>query len=387
LNWPLLYTLGADLAVTLFFSALLITLATVSRRVTVRGAVLYAVGYTGFVTGSAIFALFLESQDPAQSLRWSSFLALLAASAGLAAMIHGLSRLVSLELGQSLVRKVWLGAAATIGMSLGPWPVEVPAKTWFDVVNVLGLSGLLLVLLRPYPQPYRLPAWAGAGCLAILAPLYVLCLLREWPGPKVDLIPPYSEWVWLDLALWNTFSLCVMMLASFRVLLTFSRHANTDALTGCLNRRGFLDEVSVLTARQGRSQPVAVLVMDIDHFKVINDRWGHAAGDAYLEAFAVAVRSCMRQSDLLARTGGEEFVSLLVGADERVAKGVATKILDAVRLLKISSDGQEVKTTVSIGIALGDGLDHVAALQEGADRALYEAKRSGRNRLHVHSLS
>ena len=93
----------------------------------------------------------------------------------------------------------------------------------------------------------------------------------------------------------------------------------------------------------------------------------------------------MRQSDLLARTGGEEFVSLLVGADVKVAEGVATKILAAVRSLRVPSDGQEVGTTVSVGIAVGDGLDLVPALQEQADRALYEAKRGGRDRKHVHS--
>lgn len=385
MNWQFLYTLGADLAVSLFFCALLITLASVSRGAAVRGAILYAVGYAGFAASAAIFALILESPEPLPSPGWGLSLALCAAAAGLAAMIQGLARLLHLEVGDQWLRALWTGAAALVGLSLWPWPLEIPKKTWFDLVNVLGVSGLMVVLLRPHSQLYRLPAWVGAGCMAILLPLYVLCFFLDWPGPKVDLIPPYSEWVWLDLALWSTFSLCVMMLASFRALLTFSRHAHTDALTGCLNRRGFLDEISTLSNRPVSIPSVAVLVMDIDHFKTINDRWGHAVGDAYLGAFANAVRSCMRQSDLLARTGGEEFVSLLVGADVKVAEGVATKILDAVRSLRVPSEGQEVGTTVSVGIAVGDGLDLVPALQEQADRALYEAKRGGRDRKHVHS--
>jgi diguanylate cyclase (GGDEF)-like protein len=175
-----------------------------------------------------------------------------------------------------------------------------------------------------------------------------------------------------------------MMVASFRALLTFSRDAGTDALTGCLNRRGLENEVASLSNRQDVEFPVAVMSFDIDHFKAINDRCGHSAGDAYLQAFAGALKSCMRNSDLLARTGGEEFVGFLAGADGEAAHRVATKVLQAVRELTVAHEGQQINATVSIGIAVGVGLASAEALKELSDNALYDAKRSGRDRVHVY---
>lgn len=385
MDWTLLYTLATDLAAALAFSGLLITLAAVSRRAAIRGAVPYAIGYLGFSCGSALMALMLESPNPLLQFDWSSRLALLVTAAGMAAMVDGLSRLLELESGSRLARKVWWLAVATIALAWLPWPIDVLAKSWFDLVNMIGVVCLIAVLFRPYPQPYRLAAWTGGACMVVLLPLYVLCFLLDWPGPKVTLIPAYSEWVWLDLALWNTLGLCVMMMASFRALLTMSRHAGTDALTGCLNRRGLEDEVAVLSNRQGVDVPVAILSFDIDHFKAINDRYGHAAGDVYLKAFAGALKSCIRHSDLLSRTGGEEFVGLLVGSDARAALRVGTKVLEAVRELTVLHDGHEINTTVSIGIAAGVGLASVEALKGHSDEALYDAKRSGRDRVHIYS--
>jgi diguanylate cyclase (GGDEF)-like protein len=384
MDWTLLYTLATDLAAALAFSGLLVTLAMVSRRAAIRGAVPYAAGYLGFSSGSAVIAVMLEAPDPLLQFNWSARLALLVAAAGLAAMVDGLSRLLELQSGPRLARKVWWVAVATLVLAWVPWPIDVLPKTWFDLVNIVGVLCLIAVLLRPYPQPYRLAAWTGGACMLVLLPLYVLCFLLDWPGPKVTLIPSYSEWVWLDLALWNTLGLCVMMVASFRALLTFSRDAGTDALTGCLNRRGLENEVASLSNRQDVEFPVAVMSFDIDHFKAINDRYGHSAGDAYLKAFAGALKSCMRNSDLLARTGGEEFVGFLAGADGEAAHRVATKVLQAVRELTVAHEGQQINATVSIGIAVGVGLASAEALKELSDKALYDAKRSGRDRVHVY---
>jgi diguanylate cyclase (GGDEF)-like protein len=253
----------------------------------------------------------------------------------------------------------------------------------FNLGNLLGIVGLLLVLLRPYPQPYRLPAWAAGVCALVLAPLYLLAHLQGLPGQELTVLPSYSKWVWLDLALWNTINLCVMMLASFRALLVLTRQARTDPLTGCLNRRGLEEEVALLATRNSQGVPVVVLSMDIDHFKAINDRWGHAAGDAYLKAFAAEVRTCIRQTDLLARMGGEEFVALLIGSDEGAGHRVATKILEGVRRLRVPHDQHEIQATVSVGLGTGRGLSPKAlqALQARSDEAVYAAKRSGRDRI------
>jgi diguanylate cyclase (GGDEF)-like protein len=92
----------------------------------------------------------------------------------------------------------------------------------------------------------------------------------------------------------------------------------------------------------------------------------------------------MRSSDLLARTGGEEFVGFLAGANGEAAHRVATKVLQTVRELTVAHEGQQINTTVSIGIAVGVGLASAEALKELSDKALYDAKRSGRDRVHVY---
>ena len=172
-----------------------------------------------------------------------------------------------------------------------------------------------------------------------------------------------------------------MMLASFRALVVFVRRSRTDALTHCLNRSGLEDELAMLVMRIPAEAPVVVLALDIDHFKAINDRLGHAAGDVYLERFAQAVQSSVRQSDRVARIGGEEFIALLVDAHPEAGERVAEKVLEAVRRLEVDHDGETIRATVSIGIASGFGLGSIEALMRRADRALYAAKGSGRDRV------
>lgn len=150
----------------------------------------------------------------------------------------------------------------------------------------------------------------------------------------------------------------------------------TDPLTGLLNRRG-LDEIMQSEPRYGRA--MAVLAVDIDHFKSINDELGHAAGDAVIRGIAALLRSRARASDILGRLGGEEFVVLLPNTDRPQALQAAERIRAAVESFQAVPDGA---CTVSIGVAVypheGSSLTDVL---ERADEALYEAKRGGRNQV------
>ena len=152
--------------------------------------------------------------------------------------------------------------------------------------------------------------------------------------------------------------------------------AHTDALTGLANR-GAADEQ--LDRLLGSGSPVAVLFCDLDLFKTVNDRYGHAAGDGVLQAVAHVLRDTVRPSDLVARYGGEEFLVALTGVDAPAAVMVAEKIRRAVEAAELGTD-PVLRATVSIGLAMGAGLDRGSVLQ-AADRALYAAKKTGRNRV------
>ena len=160
--------------------------------------------------------------------------------------------------------------------------------------------------------------------------------------------------------------------------------ATTDALTGLLNRRRFtaLGELELRRARRS-GHSVAMLLLDIDHFKSVNDTHGHAAGDTVLTSVAECCSERLRPYDTLSRLGGEEFAILLGGVAEASALQVAERVRAGVEALAISlADGAVVRPTVSVGVAVGQGdalsLD---SLLDGADRAMYAAKQGGRNRV------
>jgi diguanylate cyclase (GGDEF)-like protein/PAS domain S-box-containing protein len=160
--------------------------------------------------------------------------------------------------------------------------------------------------------------------------------------------------------------------------------AHSDALTGLANRMALSDRMRVALARGRRSGAgCALLYLDIDRFKQVNDTLGHAAGDALLRDFAGRLRECVRQSDTVARLGGDEFVVLLEDLkEEAAATRVAEKMLESARLPALV-DGREVAVSTSIGIAFGaDGEDEQGWLKR-ADAALYLAKNAGRDRCFV----
>jgi diguanylate cyclase (GGDEF)-like protein len=155
--------------------------------------------------------------------------------------------------------------------------------------------------------------------------------------------------------------------------------ASTDALTGCPNRRAFLERLGGAIASAGTGPRSAVCLIDLDGFKAVNDRDGHAAGDAALVAVTEALTGAVRESDIVARLGGDEFavlaaVSATVDADE-LAERLRTAVAEA---------GRHCGVTASVGVALVDRADDVNLLLHRADAAMYRAKTSGGNRVTAH---
>ena len=161
------------------------------------------------------------------------------------------------------------------------------------------------------------------------------------------------------------------------------RLARTDALTNLLNRRAFLDAIERERSRADRHQyPMSLLLLDIDHFKAVNDLRGHAAGDAVLQGVARVLVAVARRSDCVARWGGEEFVIALPQTGEAGARVAAERMRRAIAESSHAlAEGLPVVVTASIGISSADAPWKIDALVSAADAAMYIAKQRGRNRV------
>jgi len=254
----------------------------------------------------------------------------------------------------------------------------------------------------------------GAGIIAVYASLTAAELLTErrksltgrWPAIVVpvlhglvlmlpiligDMLRPHDDqfgssiWVTvfsIELVLYAVGTVFVIfMLVSERVVATHKTAASIDPLTGLFNRRGFAEASARLIEREaGAGRPVTVLILDIDYFKSINDRFGHPAGDEILKLFATVVTNNLRITDLSGRIGGEEFAALLPCSLEEGAS-VAERVRENFEASGLVSDDGPVDTTVSIGVAGGPAGTELEVLLAAADTALYQAKRGGRNRV------
>lgn len=160
--------------------------------------------------------------------------------------------------------------------------------------------------------------------------------------------------------------------------------ASTDCLTGLPNRHAFLERAeSARLAAQRQRQPLALMMIDIDHFKQINDRWGHASGDEALVVFAQTARRTMRGHETIGRLGGEEFAMLLPATGIEAAVQAAQRLRQAVRAATVITSGPSYTMTVSIGVVVLDPNEDLSAALARADHALYAAKGAGRDRVEV----
>lgn len=312
--------------------------------------------------------------------QWISLLGGLLACGGLA----GLAWSIILFVGQRA-----LGRAE---LALLPLCLSFPLVAWagwgslgaqgaaMSAAEVIVLGLIIAHLSRLDARPDRVPArLMMAGCL-ILGLLYARDLWLALGGAYQT----HAEWVNIDLSIWYLLNFCMLMLTSFRAAEPLRQGAMFDPLTGALNRRG-LDAELALLQRGGRDD-VAVLAVDLDHFKSINDAHGHAAGDLVLQRFADAVRASIRGEDMFARVGGEEFMLVLRGLSPADVLGMAERIRQRVGALVVEVDGVAVRVTCSLGVAHARDAARLPELRLLADEALYAAKREGRNRIRVHGL-
>ncbi|MCB1609179.1 MAG: GGDEF domain-containing protein [Xanthomonadales bacterium] len=249
----------------------------------------------------------------------------------------------------------------------------------------IALGWAALILLRKR-EPV-LPAEWGAATVMIL-----FSLSQILAGSAALMQGAESEDYWRGVYLAINFSALPAAYAGTGLFAVFilasdlseqmKQLARTDQLTQLLNRRGFAEAAAYALGKARRlSQPLSVVLVDIDHFKRINDQYGHAAGDQVLTAFATHLGTQKRQQDLLARIGGEEFVLVLDGIEAAQAGETAEGLRQGLRQLELQVDGQALTLTASFGVAalLGSDSDLYDTIKR-ADSALYQAKQAGRDR-------
>ncbi len=290
----------------------------------------------------------------------------------------------------------WIGAAAIPLLMFACGPDLALSRA----IGATGV-GLLAFAAAGYfvrEAPPRLQS-ASRWCAALLVAFGLVRLLRAcwflYVGMDYDVLESNSISILsytvnaVFATLWG-FGFMFLSAARVETELDDSREAlrqltRKDALTGLANRRAFFDDVGIELARAQRyRQPVAMLMIDIDHFKEINDSHGHAAGDQLLAIVADCLQRELRIGDFLARIGGEEFAALLVQTPAAQALLTAERLRAAVEALRSGASGGPPATTISIGVAVSaDGSRGLEELLRGADDALYRSKHAGRNRVHL----
>ena len=176
----------------------------------------------------------------------------------------------------------------------------------------------------------------------------------------------------------------VLLMVKDNDVSVYRNAASIDHLTGLLNRRAFLDAARGLSTRRGdRGEPVTMFMLDLDHFKMINDRFGHAIGDEALRTFAEVARTNMRENDIIGRLGGEEFAVIVPESIEFAAR-IAERLRAGFAEAGVTIGGHAIGATVSIGAATScDPEADIHGLLARADAALYRAKNDGRNRVCI----
>lgn len=365
-----------------------------------------------------LLLLFAWAQNMAlRAVCWWGFAHLIRLSSiALFGMYGSIPDLVSIDVSNALLftayAATWTGARVFDGRPVEPVYMVTGAVLWLLICRLPVLADhantralIVASIITSYIWLTAYEFWRGRSeplvsrwpAIIMFFAHGALFLLRT---PMIALLPVATNSDGVFGSVWMTvlsFEALLLTISSAFLLLAMAkertelRHrtaAMVDPLTGIANRRSFLQDASILAKRHiGNPRPTAVLVLDLDHFKSINDRFGHAFGDRVLEIFTEAARKSMRGSDLVGRLGGEEFAAVLADTTCEKAVAVAERIRESFAQMATEVDGRPVGGTVSIGLVHCQGpvLD-VPELLAQADHALYYAKERGRNRVEVASL-
>jgi diguanylate cyclase (GGDEF)-like protein len=341
--------------------------------------------YIAFLSGEGFHWPVLSLATPLQDYAWNVPVALSGAAASFFVREMTDVRQFSPRIYRVLG---WFGIAfivLTLANALKPLGLEDVVNTGGNVLFLASAIFVLVSCFRAWRHGSRSAGWFLLAWLLLEAATVATTVqLLITVGERGDLLL-YSGLPFSMVAAAVLIALGVAdRLRGQRIALTEAeRRAQTDPLTGVLNRRSLIERLDAACTRaRTRGLPISLLFIDLDHFKEINDTFGHAAGDACLSAIVGPIQSELRQSDVIGRYGGEEFVVILSSADAIAAQPIAERILRRVAAIRVEGHGEPISLTCSIGIATSDMLgvwgQHLLAR---ADAAVYVAKRAGRNRV------
>jgi len=365
-----------------------------------------------------LLLLFAWAQNTAiHAVAWWGFAHLIrAGSVMLFGMYGAAPDLITIDLANALLftafAVTWTGARVFDGRPVEPVYLVTGAVLWLllcrlpvltDAVDTRSLIASGIITTYTWLTAYEF--WRGRNeqlvsrwpAIFMLFAHGALFLLRTPLASVLPWSPTGNNMfgsVWLTVlsfeALLFTISIAFILLAMAkeRTELRHRTAAMVDPLTGIANRRAFLQDAAQLAKRHSANpHPTAVLLIDLDHFKSINDRFGHALGDRVLELFTEGARMSIRSADLIGRLGGEEFAAVLYDTSRDKAVAVAERMRETFAQIAQDVDGRPVCATVSIGLVHCETpvLD-VPELLAQADQALYYAKERGRNRVEIASL-
>lgn len=252
----------------------------------------------------------------------------------------------------------------------------------------LFVSAFLIVNAREHTRPSE---WAAAICIALVGAAQAVSTwisLLQGPAGDEALHSAYMHFTFMSLpAGYLAMSAFIVLMMASDMSAEMKELAVRDQLTGLLNRRGFTEygEKAFASARRA-DRPLSMIMADIDRFKYINDKFGHAAGDAALVHFAKQINENRRAEDLVARVGGEEFAILLPGTELRDAMAIADQLCTRVGATPMELTAVGLPMTSSFGVAAVSEKDkELDDMVRRADRALYRSKRAGRNQVDLES--
>ncbi|RZT41759.1 GGDEF domain-containing protein [Cupriavidus agavae] len=380
-----------------------------------RSAGMERSGLTSWAIGDLIVALAVVLLAAhAYRPEWPlSALPELALTAGLSLMVYGTRHFVgkpgrglvlallnlpgigalALHAGQG-IGQIWSGAASGAAVLEG-MPAVAGLALAASVAQVLLLLELLRVALP------RLPAKRGTGRLAVLSLVLVAlaCTLlagaQAWPplSTLVDGHPlPLPEQrdgvtVWFVFGVVGL-SVSFALMAHDRLRRIIERRARHDDLTDVLSRGAFWEELELACKRAERQRtPFTVAFIDLDHFKAINDLYGHLAGDSVLRHFAGLLRKAAPARAVLGRLGGEEFAMVMPDVTLETGRAISVRLGASVRSTPCPSEPDPIAYTISVGMAERQAGENADAVMRRADRALYDAKQMGRNCVSSHDTA
>ena len=288
---------------------------------------------------------------------------------------------------------MWLLVAAVAAITLAAMPLGTRGMNWVCAVGLAAAASTMAwmgrrVLLRPHDVHERL---IGVTAMVMLVSSWLRAsYLVTWNGayePHLMFLPPMlaTPFALMYGVLPVVFTMLLLNVINARLRAGLHQRAMIDQLTGTLSRNALAESaLELMDERRARGGTLAVVMIDLDHFKQVNDRFGHAAGDAVLRQAAQVLRAQLRPEALLARYGGEEFVALVPVEDFRVARRVAERLRHAIEEAHWAQVAPGIgSVTASLGVTLLEIDESLERALARADEAMYRAKHGGRNQVQA----